>query len=78
MEALKIFDDTHDVAWDYDGDADVLYLFVDKPRSALGIDIGEGIVARVDETSGTVVGLTVIGLNSRLQESLREANPDEG
>jgi uncharacterized protein YuzE len=70
MEAVGILNSSADIAWDYDRDADVLYLSVGEPRPALGIDIGDGLVLRYDEHSREIVGLTVIGLRNRLEQSL--------
>ena len=58
------------VTWEYDSDADVLYLTLAEPRPALGVDIGDGLVVRYDETHQAVVGLTVIGLRERLLRQL--------
>jgi uncharacterized protein YuzE len=73
MEALRIFERPTDVRWDYDEEADVLYLSVGEPRPAVGIDIGDGAIVRYDETRREVVGLTVIGLRERLLAGLRHA-----
>lgn len=70
MEALKILQHPEKVKWDYDEEADVLYLSVGEPRPAAGVDIGEGIVLRYDEAAKEVVGLTLIGLRARLQKEL--------
>ncbi len=64
--AIKILEKPAKVDWDYDEEADVLYLSVDEPRSAVGVDIGEGVVARYDETRKELVGITLIGLRTRL------------
>ena len=72
MEALRILERPTDVRWDYDEEADVLYLSMGEPRPAIGIDIGEGLVLRYDETQKEMVGLTVIGLRSRLLRELSE------
>lgn len=72
MEAvIRIFEGPADVRWDYDEEADVLYLSVGEPRPAVGVDIGEGVVARYDEEHNEVVGVTLVGLRARL---LRELN----
>ncbi len=55
--------------WDYDDEADVLYLSVGKPRPAIGIDIGDGVVLRYDEATQEVVGLTVIGLRAKVAKA---------
>lgn len=70
MEALKILEKQQDIEWDYDEDADVLYLSIGVPRQGVGIDIGEGLVVRFDEEEREVVGLTVLGLRSRLLKGL--------
>ena len=73
MDPLKILDRPEGVNWDYDGDADVLYLSIGEPSPATGIDIGDGVVVRFDEKRQEVVGLTVIGLRARLLKGLSEA-----
>ncbi|HEY4688570.1 MAG TPA: DUF2283 domain-containing protein [Anaerolineae bacterium] len=70
MEAVKILEKPASITWDYDEDADVLYLSVGEPQPALGVDIGEGIVLRYDEARREVVGLTLIGLRARLLKGL--------
>jgi uncharacterized protein YuzE len=75
MEALKILGSSKTVTWDYDEEADVLYLSFGDPRPAVGIDIGDGTIARYDEVRNEFVGLTVIGLRERLTRSLGGAQP---
>ncbi|MBI2909146.1 MAG: DUF2283 domain-containing protein [Chloroflexi bacterium] len=70
MEALKILDKPDKITWDYDEEADVLYLSIGDPKPALGMDIGEGMVVRYDEARKEVVGLTLIGLRARLLKAL--------
>lgn len=70
MEALKILEKPGNISWDYDEDADVLYISVGEPRPALGVDIGEGVILRYDDAAKEVVGLTLIGLRARLLASL--------
>ena len=70
MEALKILERPSEITWDYDEEADVLYISIGEPRPALGVDIGEGVVLRYDEAKKEVVGLTLIGLRERLQKGL--------
>jgi uncharacterized protein YuzE len=64
MEALKILEleRSPHVDWDYDEEADVLYLRIGKPRKAIGVDIGDGVAVRCDEKKKEVVGLTVLGM----------------
>ena len=70
MEAVKILEKATSLDWDYDEEADVLYLSMGQPGPALGVDIGDGVVLRYDEASREVVGLTLIGLRERLMRSL--------
>jgi uncharacterized protein YuzE len=70
MEAVKILEKPTSIKWDYDEEADVLYLSMGEPKPALGIDVGEGVVLRYDETRREVVGLTLIGLRARLLSRL--------
>lgn len=73
MEALmKVFEGPADVRWNYDEEADVLYLSIGEPRTAVGVDIGDGLIARYDEESSEVVGVTLVGLRTRLQEALNK------
>lgn len=71
MEAIKILDKKENLNWDYDEEADVLYISIGEPRKALGVDIGEGAVVRYIEETGEVVGLTLIGVKDRLLSSLK-------
>ncbi len=66
MDVLKILQASDRANWDYDNEADVLYLSVGEPRPAVGVDIGDGVVLRYDEDIQEVVGLTVIGLRAKL------------
>ena len=63
---------TEDVNWDYDQEADVLYIGVGEPVKALGLDIGEGVIVRYSEERGEVVGLTIIGIRERSLRALRQ------
>lgn len=72
MEAVKVFE-RKDVPldWDYDDDADTLYLSFGKPKAAVGLDIGEGVIVRYDEQAKEVVGLTIVGVGRRLEEYVK-------
>lgn len=48
-----------EIEFDYDEDADVLYITFDKPKEAIVEETGN-IGLRIDEKSKEVVGLTVI------------------
>lgn len=70
MEAVRVPEKPESITWDYDEDADVLYLSIGEPQPAVGVDIGEGLIVRYDENRKEVVGLTLIGLRARLLKSL--------
>ena len=72
METVKILEKPAAINWDYDEEADVLYLSVGEPQPGVGIDIGEGTVLRYDEARQEVVGVTLIGLKARLLKELNE------
>ena len=42
---------------------------VGEPQPALGVDIGDGLVVRYSEAQSAIVGLTIIGLKSRLEQT---------
>lgn len=70
MDTLTILEKPTDLQWDYDEEADVLYLSIGDPQPAIGIDIGEGLVLRYNEVEQDVVGLTIVGLRARLLKEL--------
>ena len=70
MEAIKTLEKPTKITWEYDEDADVLYLSIREPQQAVGMDIGEGVILRYDEERKEVVGLTLIGLRVRLLRQL--------
>jgi len=70
MEAVKILEKPATINWDYDEEADVLYLSIGEPQPAIGVDIGEGVVLRYDESRQEVVGITLIGLRAKLLRRL--------
>ena len=70
MEVLKIPDKPDTIDWEYDEEADVLYLSVGTPKPAVGVDIGSGIVVRYDEANNEVAGLPVLGLRARVVKEI--------
>ena len=75
MGPIKLFDKKDaPLDWDYDGDADTLYISFGKPKAALGVDVGEGVIVRYDEKAREVVGLTLIGVGKRMEEYIKK-NP---
>ncbi len=72
MEAIKILEKKENLNWDYDEEADVLYISMGEPQKALGVDIGDGAIVRYVEATNEVVGLTLIGMRERLLNSLKK------
>lgn len=63
----------------FDREADILYLSVGKPRSAISKEVGDDILVRVDPKTHRVVGCTILNLTKRfgkMQEA--EALPVAG
>jgi uncharacterized protein YuzE len=73
MDALKILEKPTSITWEYDEDADVLYLSIGEPQPGVSLDLGDGLVARYDEKKRQVVGLTILGFRQRLIESLEKS-----
>ena len=67
METLKM-EIPQQATWDYDDEADTLYISFGKPQPALTEDIGEGILARYLEDSGELVGFTIIGVSQVIKQ----------
>lgn len=61
--------------WDYDAEADVLYISFGKPEDAEGIDIGEGTIIRIRPDSQEIIGVTILNPVNRTLASLRERHP---
>mgnify|MGYP006298298209 CR=1 FL=1 len=70
MEALRILERPDSLSWEYDEEADVLYIAIGQPRPAVTVDLGEGLFARYDEAAREVVGLTVLNMRDRLLAGL--------
>ncbi len=71
METIKILENKENLNWDYDEEADVLYISVGKPQKALGVDIGEGVIMRYVEGTNELVGLSIIGIKERFLKGLQ-------
>ena len=65
METLKFLEKREKINWEYDEEADVLYISIGEPGKAVGLDVGEGVIVRYDEKKRDVVGLTIIGVKQR-------------
>jgi len=72
MEAVRLFEKKDvPLEWEYDEEADTLYISFGAPKPATGGDVGEGVIVRYDESAREVVGLTIIGVGRRLEEYMR-------
>lgn len=67
---IKILEDSTTITGFYDREADVLYLSLGEPRDAVALDISDGVIARYNEESETIVGITVMGLRQRVEKEL--------
>lgn len=47
METLNIAEKKDNIKWDYDAEADVLYILYGNPDNAEGVDTGEGTIIRM-------------------------------
>ncbi len=70
METIKILEKRENLSWEYDAEADVLYISVGEPSPAEGVDIGEGVIVRIDPESREVIGLTVLGISKKVLKEI--------
>jgi uncharacterized protein YuzE len=70
METLNISERKDKIKWDYDAEADVLYISFGNPQKAEGVDIGEGTIIRVQSDSKEIIGVTILNPLHRTLESL--------
>ena len=50
----------------YDPEVDILYISFGEPRPAEGLDIGDGIILRVDPKTDEVTGFTLLDFSNRI------------
>ena len=60
IETLNIFETKDKIKWDYDAEADVLYISFGNPKNAEGVDIGEGTIIRIEPGSREIIGVTIL------------------
>ncbi|TSA32720.1 MAG: DUF2283 domain-containing protein [Porphyromonadaceae bacterium] len=75
METLNISEKKSRIKWDYDAEADVLYISFGNPRNAEGVDIGEGTIIRIQPDSKEIIGVTILNPLSRTLSSLMGKYP---
>lgn len=54
--------------FDYDEDADILYLSFGPPMPCASIE--RDVVIRIDPTTGSLAGITIIGLKRTINENM--------
>jgi uncharacterized protein YuzE len=70
METLNISEKKNKIKWDYDADADVLYISFGNPKNAEGVDIGEGTIIRIRPDTKEITGVTILNPLNRTLLSL--------
>ena len=70
METLNISEKKNKIKWDYDAEADVLYISFGNPKNAEGVDIGEGTIIRIQPDSKEIIGVTILNPLNRTLSSL--------
>ena len=74
MNRLKILEKEENLNWEYDEEADVLYISIGEPQKALGLDVGDGVIVRYREDIREVVGITIMGMRERSLRAMGEAS----
>ena len=74
METLNISEKKNKIKWDYDAEADILYISFGNPKNAEGVDIGEGTIIRIQPDSKEIFGVTIINPLHRTLSSLTQKN----
>jgi uncharacterized protein YuzE len=70
METLNISEKKKKIKWDYDAEADILYISFGNPKNAEGVDIGEGTIIRMEPNTKEIIGLTILSPLNRTLSSL--------
>jgi uncharacterized protein YuzE len=71
VETLNISEKKTKINWDYDADADVLYISFGNPKNAEGVDIGEGTIIRIEPDKHKITGITILNPIHRTLSSLK-------
>jgi uncharacterized protein YuzE len=73
METLKISEKKNKINWDYDAEADILYISFGNPKNAEGVDIGEGTIIRIRPDTKEIIGVTILNPLNRSWENIKKA-----
>ncbi len=68
MKELKILTSVDNANWDYDAEADTLYISIGEPQAGVGFDAGNGIILRYKEGTKELIGLTILGIKARASQ----------
>ena len=74
METLNISEKRNKIKWNYDAEADVLYISFGNPKNAEGVDIGEGTIIRIRPDTQEIIGVTILNPLNRTLSSLKDKN----
>lgn len=75
MESLNISEKKKKIKWDYDAEADVLYISFGNPKNAEGVDIGDGTIIRMESDTKEIIGVTILNPLHRTLSSLMGRQP---
>ena len=78
METLNISEKKEKLKWNYDTEADILYISSGGPTIAEGIDIGDGTIIRIQPDTQEIVGLTILSPIHRTMSSLKNRSISGG
>ena len=78
METLNISEKKNKIKWDYDAEADILYISFGNPKNAEGVDIGEGTIIRIQPKTKEIIGLTILSPLNRTLSSLKRKRQIRG
>ena len=76
MKVLSVSPIRESLNGSYDEEGDVLYISIDAPKPALGVDLGDGVIVRYDEERNEIVGVTIIGLLERTEREIANSQAE--
>jgi len=70
MEILTLLEQSTNLNWNYDAEADVLYISFGTPQISETIDIGNGLLVRFAPDNRQITGFTLLNPVRRTLEAL--------
>ena len=58
------------IHFSYDSDSDVLYSYIKKPLPAKSVEMGNGIIVRINPENQKLVGFTVVNYKRRIRDGI--------